>query len=585
MRNPFPHARIAGAHQAALRAQRGSAILGIIALMVMVSVLGVALLTSLSSSSEQTLVTDGGNQAFFMAESGARYAVARILQGGEAAATALDGQRFTLAGGSAFDLAIEVQHPTGLTRYCIDATGISGVGTPAERHTLNGYVINIAATPAFVSPVAFNYAALVTGSHAVSLNGSSYIDSFNSNSTATRWTRRGQYNDGTVSVNLNTNAADLDWSTAIYGDLRVGAAADLQRLTNIVNRPGNILGDLGIVPSPAVSVTAVSAPADMAEVAVPTSLTNMPGFSTRGSQTIAGGNYRVNGDFETGSADLTLSSSTYMLVGDDHDHQHDYDRDHDHGNHYHHHHHRHDHDDDSDLNITSGGSLTVNGNFAATVADDLHVKGDTRGLTVQGNASLWVSGDVEVASGSGMNVTGTLDLEMGDDFEISGGSSVVLSGDADIDVPGSFELTGGASLYIGGKVVLRVGEGFRVSGGSEITFGPNGSLQVYVQDGEVEIASVDINPGGSANRFLVICDPAVSDVEITGSAQVYAGIYAPGAEVEISGSSALFGAVVGHRLDLSGSAALHYDQALQGSSGATADDLTILRRFWVATGD
>jgi hypothetical protein len=549
IKTPSYQSRAAAVTALPARRQRGSAILGIIALMLMVSVLGVTLLTYLSNSSEGTLVTDGGNQAFFMAESGARYAIARLLQGGEAAATAMDGQRFVLTGGIAFDLAIEVQHPTGLTRYCIDSTGISNVGDPLERQALNGYVVDVPAATTGVAPVTFPYAALVTGNHTVALSGSSYIDSYDSSSTATRWTRRGQYNDATVSINLTRNAADLAWSTAIYGDLQVGAAADLHNLTGIVNRPGNILGDRGVVPSPAVGAAAVAAPTEAAEVAAPTSLRSMPTFNTYGSQTLNGGNYSVAGNLSTGSAALTLSSQTYVQTG-------------------------------GDLETTSGGSITINGNFAATIGDDLSV--GYRGLTVRGSADLRVADNLTLSGGSSLDISGASDLDVGGDLQIIGGSDVVLGGDADIDVTDGFTLDNGASLHIAGKVVLRVGNGFTIAGGSALTFGPNGSLQVYVRSGTVDIDSVDISADATASRFMIICASAVSAVNISGDAAVYAAVYAPGATVAISGSAGLFGAVVANVLHLEGTAALHYDQALQGTTATP--DLTILRRFWVASG-
>jgi hypothetical protein len=535
-------------------AQSGSAILGVVALMLVVSTLGVTLLTHLSGSSEGTLVTDGGNRAFFLAESGARYAIARILQQGETAAADLDGRRYTLTRGDAFDLAVEVEHVSGVTRYCIDSTGISGLGTPLARRYLNGYIVELSGTPAVTSPIAFPYAAHITGTTPVSLTGSSYIDSYDSSDPATAWTTRGQYNDAAVRIDLDRNAASLAWSTAIYGDLLVGAGADTSSPTSIVNRPANIRGDEGIVPSPAVSVSVVPPPSEAAEVPAPSPLTAMPAFTSWGTPTLPAGNYQVASDLSTGSAQLTLGGPTYVAVGDD-------------------------------LEIVSGGTISVNGNFAGRINDDMNVGGGTHGLTVRGSCDLWVMDALTIDNGSSMNIHDALDLDVGGNLRISGGASLVLGGDADIDVAGSFRLTGGAALRIDGAVILRVGAGFQVDGNSRITFGPSGSLQVYVQSGSIAIDSVNISADGTASRFTVVGAAAVSNVELSGTSSVYAAIYAPAARVVLSGSAQLFGAVVARSLELSGTAALHYDYALAGAAGnPTTDSTDILRRFWVAAG-
>jgi hypothetical protein len=560
MKKTICTSRWASVRRSHSRAARGSAILGIIGLMLIVSVLGVTLLTYLSSSSEGSLVTDAGNQSFFMAESGARYAIARILEEGTTAASALDGRRFTLTGGRAFDLAVEVQHPTGVTRYCIDCTGVSGAGTPLERSTLNGYVIDVAT----ISPSVFSVAAQITqstGRNAVELSGSAYIDSYDSGSSATQWTTRGQYNDATVSVGLTRDVASLAWSTGIYGDLRVGTGADVGHPTTIVNRPGNILGDQGILASPVPSAAAVPPPTEAAEVAAPSHLTTMPTFLTYGTRSIPGGDYSVAVDFTPGSAALTVSGSTYVRVGDD-------------------------------IEIGSGGSISVNGNLAASVNDVLNIAGGTVGLTVTGNGDLRAGGTATVSNGSAMRIAGTLDLDVVGNLAVTGNSLMQIGGNADIDVGGKFILANSARLRIAGAVVLRVATGFEVTGNAAIIFDPGGSLQVYVQSGSVVLSnSVSANPAQTASRFVIVGTPAVSAVTISGNVPVYAGIYAPGAAVTISGSSALFGALVGRTLDVSGTSALHFDQALQRSSiggggggGTPTTDLSILRRFWVAAG-
>ena len=51
-------------------------------------------------------------------------------------------------------------------------------------------------------------------------------------------------------------------------------------------------------------------------------------------------------------------------------------------------------------------------------------------------------------------------------------------------------------------------------------------------------------------------------VEVSGANDSYVNIYAPGANVEVTGSGSIYGAVRGKEVNMSGSGDIHYDEAL-----------------------
>jgi hypothetical protein len=49
---------------------------------------------------------------------------------------------------------------------------------------------------------------------------------------------------------------------------------------------------------------------------------------------------------------------------------------------------------------------------------------------------------------------------------------------------------------------------------------------------------------------------------ITGSTGFYGGIYAPDATINITGNADVFGSIVARQVNLTGSATIHYDEAM-----------------------
>jgi hypothetical protein len=105
----------------------------------------------------------------------------------------------------------------------------------------------------------------------------------------------------------------------------------------------------------------------------------------------------------------------------------------------------------------------------------------------------------------------------------------------------------------------------------------NGKVTIYI-DQTADVATPDVRIGGSgivntsqipANLTMFFCEDVVS-IDISGNAAIYAGIYAPNADIRLN-SGEVFGSVVGKSVDLKGATAhIHYDEALRDQANPHA---------------
>ena len=105
----------------------------------------------------------------------------------------------------------------------------------------------------------------------------------------------------------------------------------------------------------------------------------------------------------------------------------------------------------------------------------------------------------------------------------------------------NFNLAGGSRLYIAGEVKIYVDNALTFDNGTVANYSQIPSnLQLYVGAGPVNVQ------GGN---------------------QLFASIYAPGADVKIANGSGFFGSIIGKSLDVQG-ANIHFDEALRTSASA-----------------
>lgn len=136
-----------------------------------------------------------------------------------------------------------------------------------------------------------------------------------------------------------------------------------------------------------------------------------------------------------------------------------------------------------------------------------------------------------------------------------------------------------AVLTIRGEVTLYVQQGFTMAGNSQLVIEPNASLTVLTA-GKVTIGAgsrvVTREDGNEAPQGLVNNQPVFAlystyqstsptdlGIDLSGAnSGLYVAAYAPNAHVQVTGSNAFAGAVIGKTVRISGSGQIKYDQAL-----------------------
>jgi hypothetical protein len=159
-------------------------------------------------------------------------------------------------------------------------------------------------------------------------------------------------------------------------------------------------------------------------------------------------------------------------------------------------------------------------------------------------------------------------------FNVNGTNGTVILTAATNYVNGSLTISAGGALLVTNNAWLYVAGSFTTSGSGFVYLAPGASLTLYV--GTTNVSGNDsftvsgsgvVNGSLNANKFSLVCLPSVRTVTISGSGRLIGTIYAPEANLTLSGSGGNFGAVVANTITLSGGSGFHYDECLGNGSG------------------
>jgi Flp pilus assembly protein TadG len=213
----------------------------------------------------------------------------------------------------------------------------------------------------------------------------------------------------------------------------------------------------------------------------------------------------------------------------------------------------------------AGGTGTTGGNDGSIASNGtINLSG---GATIHGNARGTITGTGSVTGTTGP-LPGTLSFPNGD------GSAYVTVNDNG-QIPSKF-LSGTApnqNLTLGKNQPLPLAGGsyylnnISLSTGSTLTF--NGPTTIYCHGTFTMNGQTVTSSSLPKNLTLVMCPgptgtpPGV--LTITSGAALYANIYAPQSNVNISGQGAIYGSVLGLTVNMTGGGAIHYDLSLKGT--------------------
>jgi len=139
---------------------------------------------------------------------------------------------------------------------------------------------------------------------------------------------------------------------------------------------------------------------------------------------------------------------------------------------------------------------------------------------------------------------------------------VLGNGDYQLD---SLSLASGQSVLITGNARLFVKGDTTVTSDAFVRIAPGATIEYY-SGGNINMAGKGmINDPGQAINFSLYGLPSCSSISYSGQSQFIGTVYAPEADISMSGSADGIGAFVGNSVKMSGGMGLHYDESLQGN--------------------
>lgn len=230
----------------------------------------------------------------------------------------------------------------------------------------------------------------------------------------------------------------------------------------------------------------------------------------------------------------------------------------------------------------------------------------TGGASIDGTILVGVGGKVDatVPNGSTMGKDSTIWKDWGTSYEKAEVQTTPLDlptveapgkpGDKDLSLnskskslePGNYRTV---TISNGARLTLEAGtyifEKLDISGGTRIELAGDGPVQIFVSK-EMQLSNgARLSENGTRPELLQIYLGDGAKYDQSGGTDLVGVVYGPGADMELSNSATIFGALVGDRVKLSGAASIHYDVALaefsptgSNSGGGSSSGLTVLFR-------
>ena len=274
--------------------QEGSILVGLIITMTLIAVLSSSLVYVTTTSSFGELFANRQARAYYLAESGGRYAIPRIKADRDQALIDLHGKTFIFNNGDKFILFLDT---TLANKTLLESQGIVHEGEWLESSVTITYEVPIT--------YLFEYGAF-GGSDKVLIGDNAYIDSYDS--AVGPWSEATRNQNGHIGTNtIGKRAIEVKKNAIVYGDATVGVGGD--PLTDIkVDAGAQITGN---------RIALVTA-RDMTPMVMPAGWGAPIDFTLDQFDiyTYTEGVYRLN-TFEIGDdALLTISGNVTLLVED-----------------------------------------------------------------------------------------------------------------------------------------------------------------------------------------------------------------------------------------------------------------------------
>jgi hypothetical protein len=271
--------------------ERGALLIGLIITITIIALAGAAIISLTTISTFGGLFANLHSRAYYLAESGGRYAIPMIKANPAQAQIDLNGMTFTFDNGERFILSVDNTTP-GIT--LLESEGVSQAGDWLEARAKVKYRI----PKSFIFPY-----AVFTNTGRLTVNDSAYIDSYDSSSGP--WSSRGAIRNGHLGTNrTGSNSVWLRSSSSVYGNATVGVGGNPSNIR--VDATATLTGTRGVL------LTSV----DMTPVAMPSGGGTPVDLILTGSSTYTytEGSYRLNRLTIQDNAVLNISGNVTLYI-------------------------------------------------------------------------------------------------------------------------------------------------------------------------------------------------------------------------------------------------------------------------------
>ena len=252
-----------------------------------------------------------------------------------------------------------------------------------------------------------------------------------------------------------------------------------------------------------------------------------------------------------------------------------------------------------DTQVEVSGSANTDSYDSASAAYDPDTAGDsgdigtnsiTAGGITFGGGGMFVDGQVKV----GADVDDPESIVTNFDPELVTAEPPVVSTPSTFSMPavdpadaGFDPATNCVNRTISGNTTLQLAAGtycynnLTIQGGGELTTDGSGQVTIYLTGALVSQGNSTVGVDDDPTQLLVLmssrAEATLEEGTITGSTKFFGALYGPSATINISGNAEIFGSIIADQIAITGSAAIHYDEALQDLDNVSnASDVKIV---------
>jgi hypothetical protein len=244
----------------------------------------------------------------------------------------------------------------------------------------------------------------------------------------------------------------------------------------------------------------------------------------------------------------------------------------------------------------SGNGITISG--GSSVIDSFNSAEGSYASSVANNANVGTNANVNASGGStfkgNVSATGSIKLNPA---TITGTNTPGAPAQSFTPVPactpysGTQGLSGGSYTYSSstGKLTVSSGNKVTMSPGTycfnSITLTGGSKLIVDSGSGPIKVnltGAFDFSGGNlenntlKASNFQVFSSNSGSQNRLSGGTKSYLTVYSPNAPISMSGSSSVYGSLIGSTLTFSGGSGIHCDESAMGGTGGAGGGLKLL---------